>query len=295
MNKIFNKRDIVVLIIGILAVLGGFFYIQFGVGGSKEMQNARQPIIFVSDKNRVSGAAQHLVTTTSRSGGAVAIHINVLDNGKIEYDGNQNVKAKQPIIEVNFNDRSKTTQQQAQSLNQILRKLNHRYAYKQYDAIGFGSGSLAVYYNAVKYRTSGNRMMLNHFVSIAGPYQGVLPLQPPHGEHRTTNQRATQPPQPVRPDWATITNQRFPSYQEMQHLSKRLDPNTEVLNIYGVISDRDRSDGRVSEASASSLKKLIKNKDNYQSLRLTGPYAEHASLLDNQVAERIINRFLFNQ
>ncbi len=67
MNKIFNKRDLFVLIVEVATIIFGFFYIQFGAGGDKDnVAPTQQPIIFVSDQNRASAAAKHLVTTTSR-------------------------------------------------------------------------------------------------------------------------------------------------------------------------------------------------------------------------------------
>ncbi|KRN78727.1 hypothetical protein IV52_GL001004 [Fructilactobacillus lindneri DSM 20690 = JCM 11027] len=292
-----------VLIVEVATIIFGFFYIQFGAGGDKDnVAPTQQPIIFVSDQNRASAAAKHLVTTTSRSGGDVAMHIDVYGNGKIKYHANKNVRSKQPIIEVNFGDRAKTTKAQSEKLNEIFKYLNQKYNYKQYDAIGYGAGCLAVYDNAVTYGTKQNKMGLSHFISIAGPYQGVMPIRVPadnqrniprSGPHHNLAHHQDIIRQQSIAQQQNI-NQRFPSYKELKAKSKNLDSNTRVLNIYGVLGEHDLSDGRVSEASASSLKGLVKS-DNYQALRLTGPDAEHARILDNQIAERLVNRFLFSE
>lgn len=304
MSKVFNKKDFFVLIVGILAVVIGFVYIQFGVGveSGPKVDNSQQPIIFVSDQNKTSSAAQHLVTTTSRSGGSVAMHVDVYDDGTIKYLANKNVKrAKQPIIEVSYSGHTNTTKEQSAKLQEILAHLHHKYGYRDYDAIGFGAGALAVYDNAVTYGTKQNKMQLSHFISIAGPYQGVMPDRhanpTPGNQHPTPG--ATPANGPVHPDnrqalnSQQIVNSRFPSYADLKKKSGNLDENTKVLNIYGVLNAADKSDGRVSEQSATALKKLVKA-DNYQSLRLTGPYALHSNILDNQIAERLVNRFLFN-
>ncbi|USS85739.1 alpha/beta hydrolase [Fructilactobacillus myrtifloralis] len=311
-KKIFNKWDFVVLIIGLAAVVLGFCYVHYGTFTPSKMHKPQQtPIMFVSDQNRTSQAARHLVTTASRSGGSVAMHIDVLSDGQINYYPNGNLKAKQPIVEVNFSDRSKTTKEQSAALNRILRHLNRKYQYEQYDAIGFGSGSLAVFTNATTYGMKKNQMKLNHFVSVAGPYQGVTVNVPPMKQQPGQTGNGNQPNQgkpnqghPGGPNPEVLRqqaqerqqaiNSRYPSYAEFKRMAKHLDPNTEVLNIYGVIDKRTNSDGRVSAASATSLKHLVPAK-NYESLRLTGPMAEHSQILDNQVSERIINRFLFNE
>ncbi|USS89225.1 alpha/beta hydrolase [Fructilactobacillus cliffordii] len=323
-KKRFNKWDLIVLIIGVSAAVFGFFYMNYNNGqstGGKMHKPMQSPIIFVSDQNRTSAAAQHLVTTASRSGGSVAMHIDVLANGDIQYNKNGNVKAKQPIIEVNFSDRTKTTHEQAKSLNKILRHLNHKYDYEQYDAIGFGSGSLTVFSNATRYGVAKNGMRLQHFISVAGPYQGVKLNVPPlkQGQAgnqtqtpvnrqngvRNNNQRPNDPQHPVQPtpemiqrqqilDRQQAINDRHPSYAELKRLSKKLDPNTQVLNIYGVVDNKSNSDGLVPASSATALKNLVPSK-NYESLRLTGPMAEHSQIIDNQISERIINRFLFNE
>ncbi|WP_413628220.1 alpha/beta hydrolase [Fructilactobacillus vespulae] len=311
MSKIFNKRDFFVLVVGILASVIGFIYIQFGVGDEQTPVRVQQPIIFVSDQNKTSSAARHLVTTTSRSGGSVAMHVDIFDDGKIEYLANKNVKqAKQPIIEISFSDRNNTTKEQAAQLKKVLNHLNHKYHYESYDAIGFGSGALAVYYNAINYGTKENKMGLDYFISIAGPYKGVIPepvrerpvtQEPGKDDHRTNPENGVnhQMKNNVAANGRTNgpnlqnVNDRFPSFEELQKKSKNLDDNTQILNIYGVLSDKDRSDGRVSEDSATAIKKLVKA-DSYQSLRLTGPYALHTNILDNQIAERLVNRFLFN-
>lgn len=297
MSKVFNKKDFFVLIVGILAVIIGFVYIQFGVGvdDKPESVNLQQPIIFVSDQNRTSSAARHLVTTTSRSGGSVAMHVDVYDNGKIQYLANKNVKeAKQPIIEVSYSSRSNTTKEQSAKLQAILVHLNKKYGYKTYDAIGFGSGALTVYDNAITYGTKKNKMNLSHFISIAGPYQGVMAYHP-NDPHATPNQMTNdhQIHSHIQVNNQQITNSRFPNYSDLKKKSGNLDENTKVLNIYGVLSPSDKSDGRVSEQSATAIKKLVKS-DNYQSLRLTGPAALHSNILDNQIAERLVNRFLFS-
>lgn len=309
MSKIFNKKDFFVLIVGILAVIIGLVYVQFGVGvdHGPKVDNSQQPIIFVSDQNKTSSAAQHLVTTTSRSGGSVAMHVDVYDDGTIKYLANKNVKrAKQPIIEVSYSGRTNTTKEQSAKLQEILVHLNHKYNYKVYDAIGFGAGALAVYDNAVTYGTKKNKMKLSHFISIAGPYQGVMPDQHINQTSGTPHQGPASNNAPAHPDNHQIPqrqqalnnqqmiNSRFPSYADLKKKAKQLDENTKVLNIYGVLNSSNKSDGRVSEQSATALKKLVKA-DNYQSLRLTGPYALHSNILDNQIAERLVNRFLFNE
>lgn len=301
MSKVFNKKDFFVLIVGILAVIVGFVYVQFGAGvdQSPKVVNYQQPIIFVSDQNKTSSAAQHLVTTTSRSGGSVAMHVDVYEDGTIQYLANKNVKrAKQPIIEVSFSGQTNTTKDQAAKLREILTHLNHKYGYKTYDAIGFGAGALTVYDNAVTYGAKKNKMSLSHFISIAGPYQGVIAdhpsnhrIGPSHKPSHLTNLQMQQN-QAIMNQQAT--NSRFPNYADLKKKSGNLDENTQVLNIYGVLNANDKSDGRVSEQSATSLKHLVKP-DNYQSLRLTGPYALHSNILDNQVSERLVNRFLFNE
>ncbi|WP_429971481.1 alpha/beta hydrolase [Fructilactobacillus sp. Tb1] len=313
MSKIFNKKDFFVLIVGILAVIIGFVYIQFGVGDGHEIGsgNSQQPIIFVSDQNKTSSAAQHLVTTTSRSGGSVAMHVDVYNDGTIKYLANKNVKrAKQPIIEVSFSDRTNTTKQQAAKLQEVFSHLNHKYGYTTYDAIGFGSGALAVYYNAINYGVKKNKMTMSHFISIAGPYKGVMP-----DNHNNNDRRPGQPadrPQGQQPNTQNgapvhqpgqmqhqamtnqqLTNSRFPSFSDYQKKASNLDENTKVLNIYGVLNANDKSDGRVTEQSATAIKSLVKS-GNYQSLRLSGPFALHSNILDNQIAERLVNRFLFN-
>ncbi|USS88352.1 alpha/beta hydrolase [Fructilactobacillus hinvesii] len=321
-KKLFNKWDLVVLIIGVSAAVLGFFYMNYNNqnSGGKLHKPMQSPIIFVSDQNRTSAAAQHLVTTASRSGGSVAMHIDVLTDGEIQYQKNGNVKAKQPIIEVNFSDRSKTTREQAKALNSILRHLNRKYQYEQYDAIGFGSGSLAVFTNATHYGFERNRMRLKHFVSVAGPYQGVKLNVPPvkPGQPAPVNNQApanrqngnrpnqqrmnnSQRPDPNNQelmreqilDRQQAINDRYPTYVELKKESKKLDPNTQVLNIYGAVDKQSNSDGLVPASSAAALKNLVPSQ-NYESLRLTGPMADHAQIIDNQVSERIINRFLFN-
>ncbi|USS93097.1 alpha/beta hydrolase [Fructilactobacillus ixorae] len=311
-KKIFHKWDFVVLVIGLTAAFLGFCYVHYGSFTPSKLHKPQQaPIMFVSDQNRTSTAARHLVTTASRSGGSVAMHIDVLSDGQINYYPNGNLKAKQPIIEVNFSDRSKTTKEQSVALNRILRHLNRKYQYEQYDAIGFGSGSLAVFTNATTYGLKQNRMKLKHFVSVAGPYQGVTvnvpPLRQQPGQPGNGNQPTQAKPNQAHPAGPTpallrqqalerqqAINSRYPSYAELKQMAKHLEQNTQVLNIYGVIDKRTNSDGRVSAKSATALQHLVPTK-NYESLRLTGPMAEHSQILDNQVSERIINRFLFNE
>lgn len=262
-----TKKNIFLFAIGIIVVVAGFLFIEFGINVDGVKQHDHTPILFVSDLNKTSKAANHLTVTSSREGGEYAMKINVYPDGKIYYHPNENVHAKYPIIKVNFNDNTASTVVQAKWLNEILVHLNRKYRYQQYNALGFGSGSLTVYQNAVSYGQEANHMRLTKFISIGGPFKGIMPKQ-------------------------NIMNHRYPKVSELRDGSKTFPKGVSVLNVYGQLSRANKSDGRVTTSSARELKKLVPGSD-YQEIKVSGKAGRHSKLLSNQMASRIIERFLF--
>ncbi|QNQ81051.1 alpha/beta hydrolase [Lactobacillus sp. PV034] len=157
--------------------------------------------------------------------------------------------------------------------------LKKKYHFDHYDAIAHSLGAPSLVKTEMRVHKHKRYPHLDKFVSIAGPFDGVMYLGDiPNINHLTPNGR------PLFMTW---------SYAGMLLQRKRFDPQIKVLNIYGNVLDETNSDKFISVTSAKSIRYILAPVVSFfEEIEMRGEMAEHSNMHDNTLVIKIINKFL---
>lgn len=219
------------------------------------------------------------------------IRANVTRSGKVILHGKLKKHARNPIIEVNFDDNKLSAYHNnyvkgyegAGSLyvKNVIQTVTTKYHYQKINIVAHSMGNLETVYYFKRYPNLQKKIKVNHFISMAGHYDGII------GENDKPNQlkinKQTGKPSIMRPE-----------YRGLLPLRKTFPRNTRVLNIFGNLENGTNSDGDVSNASARSLRYLINNRaKSYRELMIRGKNAQHSKLHNNRQVNQAIVNFLW--
>lgn len=210
------------------------------------------------------------------------IRANVSNQGKVKLSGVIDKKAKNPLVEVNYeNSRNTNYHQDGQWMKNVIVALQKQYDIQEFNVVGHSMGNMSIVFYILDYSHHNKLPKLTKQVNIAGHFNGILRM----------DDRANQ---------MVLDSQGKPqkmnaTYQEL--LKLRTDypkDQVSVLNIFGDKNDGSHSDGSVSNASSQSLRYLISNRTkSYKELKITGKDAQHSKLHENTVVDKALNHFLF--
>ncbi|QNQ80432.1 alpha/beta hydrolase [Lactobacillus sp. PV034] len=219
------------------------------------------------------------------------IRINVTKNQKVIFHGHLKKNAKNPIIEVNFDDNKLNAYRGnyadgykdlgAKYVKAAIIAVNEKYHYKNINIVAHSMGNLETAYYFEQYPNLQKKYPVDHFISIAGHYDGII------GENDSQNRlklnAKTGKPNIIQPE-----------YRGLLPLRQTFPRNTRVLNIFGNLEDGTNSDGDVSNNSAKSLKYLVAGRaKSYRNLMIKGKNAQHSKLHNNQEVNKAIINFLW--
>ncbi|WKN29046.1 alpha/beta hydrolase [Apilactobacillus kunkeei] len=282
------------IILIILTLIVAFFAIFFAIRSDNTLMSdsyrggQNTPTLYVHGLGGSSKSTDHLATIASRDGGNRSLIILVNKRGKIKYKGNLKLNTRKPIIQVIFKKKFTPVDQQVSWLHAILLKLKDHYGFKYYNAVGHSTGAVTILDTAARYNSDEEMPKLQKFVSIAGPYDGVIKLSSMGYDNYVDSQG--------KPMIYSQANKWFPSYQLLLNDCKTFPKDVSVLNIYGNDNSKRESDGVVSVASARSLKYLIgKRVKDYEEIPVNGVNGQHSRLHHNIFVDHIIARFLFDE
>ncbi|TGD21334.1 alpha/beta hydrolase [Companilactobacillus suantsaicola] len=228
-------------------------------------------------ETQMTGAAKEAGVTNK------IIRVNVSPNGYVKIIGSIPKKAKNPIIEVNY-DNNKMTNYHTAGLwaKNVITTLQKDYKFKKVNLVGHSMGNMAINYYILDNYPNKNLPKINKVVDIAGHFNGII------GEddepNRVTLNKAGKP------------DQMDQYYQELLKLRKIYPTNTKVLNIYGDLNDGTHSDGAVTNSSSKSLKYLVsKRAKSYEEKKIVGKMAQHSKLHENKQVDKILIKFLWEK
>ena len=157
--------------------------------------------------------------------------------------------------------------------------LKKRYNFETYDAIAHSLGAPALVKTEMQVHNHKRYPHLHKFISIAGPFDGVMYLGDiPNINHLTPNGR------PLFMTW---------SYAGMLLRRRRFNPQIKVLNVYGNVLDETNSDKFISVTSAKSIRYILAPVVSFfEEIEMRGEMAEHSNMHDNPLVIEIINKFL---
>ena len=160
-----------------------------------------------------------------------------------------------------------------------LKFLKKRYHFESYDAVAHSLGAPALVKTEMYTHNFKKYPRLKRYVSIAGPFDGVMYLGDiPNINHLTPNGR------PLLMTW---------SYVGMLMRRHNFDSKIAVLNVYGNVMDETNSDKFISVTSAKSIRYILAPiVSRYEEIEMRGPKAEHSQMHDNLLVIKIINQFL---
>ena len=173
-------------------------------------------------------------------------------------------------------------------VHRILTQLKVRYHENSYNAVAHSAGAVTVLETTDRFGNRGNVAHLRRFVSIAGPYDGVIGMNDRPNQNVLTHDG--------RPQLSRPSNHWYPGYAQLVRDGRRFPKGVKVLNVYGRLNRHVNTDGYVSTVSARSLKYLLRGRDAvYQAVPIYGRYAQHSWLHHNSVVDRVVARFIFNE
>jgi len=282
-----NKKGLIIsTLLALILVIGGFFgycnHVQ-AVDSKKYVQESVPTLFFhgygssFNAETQMTGAAKKAGVTRT------IVRVNVSPNGYAKLIGSIPKKAKNPIVEVNYDNNKMTDYHTAgEWAKNVIELLQKNYKFKSVNLVGHSMGNMAINYYILDNPNNKKLPKINKVVDIAGHFDGIIDEDDEPNE--TTLAKNGKPDR---------MNQ---FYKELLQLRKTYPTNTKVLNIYGDKNDGTHSDGAVTNASSMSLKYLVAGRaKSYQEKKIVGKMAQHSKLHENKQVDKYLINFLWKK
>jgi len=281
-----KKAIILSTIIAVILVIGGFFGFSRhtqAVNSEKYVQTSTPTLFFhgygssFNAETQMTGAAKKAGVTKK------IVRVNVSDNGYVKLIGAIPKSAKNPIVEVNYDNSKMTNYYTAGKwAKNVIELLQKHYKFDSVNLVGHSMGNMAINYYIMENAGKKGLPKINKVVDIAGHFNGILGINDkPNVMKLASNGKPTKMDK---------------SYKQLLKLRKVYPKNTKVLNIYGDKGDGTHSDGDVSNASSQSLKYLVSGRaKSYQEKKITGKMAQHSKLHENKEVDKLLINFLWKK
>ncbi|MCD2255595.1 alpha/beta hydrolase [Agrilactobacillus fermenti] len=209
----------------------------------------------------------------------------VQDNGDFQLSQNIIKGVQYPLIRVQLASSRYPSDKTARIMSRFLRKLKQTYGIQQFDAVGHSAGAGAWIDYAINYAHESTQPHLQKVATLAVTVNGWIGSGA-KGTKPNTNQVAEN----GRP--AVMT----PGYKQLWQRRKQMPNQIQFLNVFGNLEDGSNSDGRVTVASARSLKYLVSSRaQHYEEVEVQKTKAQHSQLRENPDVAKVVNQFLFNK
>ena len=281
-----KKKITIATIIASLLLIVGVFSFSNSTQAATKKKYVQEPIptIFFHGYASSFHAEQQMTGAIKKAGATKTIvRVNVSPNGYAKMIGSIPKKAKNPIVEVNFdNSRNGDYHTQGQWAKNVIKVVQEDYKCKKVNLVGHSMGNMAINYYILDNPGLKGLPKINKVVDIAGHFDGIIDEDDEPNE--TTLDKDGKP------------DRMNSFYKELMELRKTYPTNIKVLNIYGDKNDGTHSDGAVTNDSSKSLKYLVSGRaKSYQEKKIVGKMAAHSKLHENKQVDKVLINFLFKK
>lgn len=240
------------------------------------------PTLFVHGWGSSYRAEEHMVKAAIKAKVTkTVVRIDVDNYGQAHLVGNLPKNAKDPLVEINFeNNKNVNAMMEAQYLKAAVELLQTKYKFKKLNFVGHSMGNSAILYYLRDNAADRDLPKLNKQVALA-----VFP-----------NGLVDEMPKDVMLDKTGRPSVTAGDFENFLSLKTTYPKDAQVLNIYGNVLDGSNSDGPVPVKSAQTLRYLVcPRAKSYQEKAIRGKMGQHSKLHDNAQVDRLLLKFLWGK
>lgn len=222
-------------------------------------------------KHSMGGMIQRLC---SRYQATHALDLTVNTDGTIQTSGTFEQADRPVLINVLFADNKNNEWNQAEWIYQALQFVKTQYHVEKVNVVGHSMGGVSLFRFLETYQNQGELPTVEHFISIAAPFNEFLDTSNEQSVDDLLQQGPTQ---------------ISPRYQDFQSNIANFPKNVQVSLFAGQLSASDLSDGTVPLTSALAVNQLLSIQQiPVETFLFKGILAQHSALHANpQVDKRI--------
>ncbi|KRM76178.1 cell surface hydrolase [Ligilactobacillus murinus DSM 20452 = NBRC 14221] len=240
------------------------------------------PTLFVHGWGSSYRAEEHMVKAALKAKVTkTVVRIDVDVYGQAHLVGNLPKNAKDPLVEINFeNNKDVNAMMEAQYLKTAVELLQTKYKFKKLNFVGHSMGNSAILFYLRDNAGDPNLPKLNEQVALAAFPNGLVDQMPAE----VTLDQAGKP---------SVTAGDFENFLVLR---ETYPAGAKVLNIYGDVLDGSKSDGPVPVRSAQTLRYLVSPRaKSYQEKEIRGKMGQHSKLHNNSQVDRALIKFLWGK
>ena len=271
-----KKRLLLALLVGL-----GLFFSSQPVKAT-EFVSQSTPTLFIHGWGSSYHAEEKMVQAAKKAGVTKTVVIaNVDIYGQVTLKGTWDKNAKNPIVEVNFeNNKNVNAVMESQYIKTVVQTLQAKYNFKKINFVGHSMGNSAILYYLRDNANDSSLPKLNKEVALAAFPNGLVDEMP-------SDVTLDQDGKP------SVTAGDFNNFLVLRETYPK---DAKVLNIYGDVLDGTESDGYVPVKSAKTLRYLVSPRvSSYQEKEITGKMGQHSKLHNNKTVNKLLIKFLWGK
>lgn len=227
-------------------------------------------------KHSMGGIIQRLC---SRYQATHTLDLTVNTDGTIQTSGTFEQADKPVLINVLFADNKNNEWNQAEWIYQALQFVKAQYHVEKVNVVGHSMGGVSLFRFLETYQNQGELPTVEHFISIAAPFNEFLDTSNEQSVDDLLQQGPTQ---------------ISPRYQDFQSNIANFPKNIQVSLFGGQLTTTDLSDGTVPLTSALAVNQLLSSQQiSVETFVFKGILAQHSALHANQKVDKKIAEILW--
>ena len=207
------------------------------------------------------------------------LDLTVNTDGTIQTSGTFEQADKPVLINVLFADNKNNEWNQAEWIYQALQFVKTQYHVEKVNVVGHSMGGVSLFRFLETYQNQGELPTVEHFISIAAPFNEFLDTSNEQSVDDLLQQGPTQ---------------ISPRYQDFQNNIANFPKNVQVSLFAGQLSASDLSDGTVPLTSALAVNQLLSSQQiPVETFVFKGILAQHSALHANPKVDKRIAEILW--